>query len=94
TYPKAQSIRDVAGQLPLDRMLTETDSPFLPPQGRRGKRNEPAYVTEVAQALANVRNLAPEEMAARAAANFRRFFRIGASGSPAKSAFDQKPAQG
>ncbi|MGA7090801.1 MAG: TatD family hydrolase [Candidatus Acidiferrales bacterium] len=94
TYPKMQQLRDVARELPLDAMLTETDSPFLPTQGRRGKRNEPAFVVEVAQALANVRNLAPEEMAARAAANFRRFFRIGASGSPAKSAFDQKPVQG
>ena len=44
--------------LPLESLLTETDSPFLPPQGRRGKRNEPAFVVEVAQALANVRNLA------------------------------------
>ena len=78
TYPKAQGIRDVAREVPLDRMLTETDSPFLPPQGRRGKRNEPAYVVEVAQALANVRNLPAEEIAASTAANFRRFFRLGA----------------
>ena len=67
TYPKAQGIRDVAREVPLDRMLTETDSPFLPPQGRRGKRNEPAYVVEVAQALANVRNLPAEEIAATTA---------------------------
>jgi len=80
TYPKAQAIRDVAREIPLDRILTETDSPFLPPQGRRGKRNEPAFVVEVAQALANVRNLADDEMAAMAAANFRQFFRLGASG--------------
>jgi TatD DNase family protein len=78
TYPKAQPIRDVARDVPLDRMLTETDSPFLPPQGRRGKRNEPAYVVEVAQALGNVRNLPAEEIAATTAANFRRFFQLGA----------------
>jgi TatD DNase family protein len=78
TYPKAQPIRDVAREVPLDRMLTETDSPFLPPQGRRGKRNEPAYVVEVAQALGNVRNLPAEEIAATTAANFRRFFQLGA----------------
>jgi TatD DNase family protein len=84
TYPKAQAIRDVAAELPLDRMLTETDSPFLPPQGRRGKRNEPAYVTEVAQALANVRNLAADEIAATTAENFRRFFRLGAQHTPAQ----------
>jgi TatD DNase family protein len=78
TYPKMQHLRDVAGELPLDKLLTETDSPFLPPQGRRGKRNEPAYVVEVAQTLASVRNLASEEVAAATAANFRRFFRLGA----------------
>jgi TatD DNase family protein len=78
TYPKMQNLRDVAKELPLDRMLTETDSPFLPPQGRRGKRNEPAYVVEVAQALGNVRNLASEEIASTTAENFRRFFQLGA----------------
>jgi TatD DNase family protein len=78
TYPKMQHLRDVAREIPLDRLLTETDSPFLPPQGRRGKRNEPAFVVEVAQALANVRDLPAEEIAATTAANFRRFFRLGA----------------
>jgi len=77
TYPKMQHLRDVARELPLENILTETDSPFLPPQGRRGKRNEPAFVVEVAQALGNVRNLAPEQVAATTAANFRRFFRLG-----------------
>jgi TatD DNase family protein len=77
TYPKMQHLRDVARELPLENILTETDSPFLPPQGRRGKRNEPAFVVEVAQALGNVRNLAPEQVAATTTANFRRFFRIG-----------------
>jgi TatD DNase family protein len=76
TYPKMQHLRDVAQQIPLENLLTETDSPFLPPQGRRGKRNEPAYVVEVAQALGNVRDLAPEEVASATAANFRRFFRL------------------
>ena len=79
TYPKMQHLRDVARDLPLDRMLTETDSPFLPPQGQRGKRNEPANVAEVAQTLGSVRNLGTEEIAATTAANFRRFFRLGAS---------------
>ena len=84
TYPKMQHLRDVARELPLDRLLTETDSPFLPPQGRLGKRNEPAFVVEVAQALANVRNLVPDEVAAATAANFRRFFRLGARVTPAQ----------
>ena len=76
TYPKTQNIRDVAKEIPLDRILIETDSPFLAPQPYRGKRNEPAYVAEVAKTLATVRNLAPEEIAAATAANFRRLFRI------------------
>ncbi|MBI3405560.1 MAG: TatD family hydrolase, partial [Acidobacteria bacterium] len=57
SYPKMQPLRDVARELPLDRLLIETDSPFLAPQERRGKRNEPAFVAEVAQTLATVRNL-------------------------------------
>jgi TatD DNase family protein len=78
TYPKMQHLRDAARDLPLDRILTETDSPFLPPQGKRGKRNEPLNVVEVAQTLGIVRNLGTEEVAAVTAANFRRFFRLGA----------------
>jgi len=78
TYPKMQHLRDVARALPLDRLLTETDSPFLPPQGRRGKRNEPAYVVEVAKALATVRDLSHDELAAITAQNFRRFFGLDA----------------
>ena len=69
-------LRDTAATLPLDQILVETDSPFLPPQRIRGKRNEPAFVVEVAQTLANVRNLAPDEVAQVTAANFRRFFRL------------------
>ena len=74
TYPKAQNLRAVAQQIPLDRLLIETDSPFLAPQPHRGRRNEPAYVVEVARTIANVRNLAPSEVAEVTAANFRRFF--------------------
>jgi len=76
TYPKAQNIRDVAKALPLENILIETDSPYLAPQPVRGKRNEPAYVAEVAKALASVRNLGTEETAAVTAGNFRRFFRL------------------
>jgi TatD DNase family protein len=85
TYPKAQNLRDVAKALPLANILIETDSPFLAPQGYRGKRNEPAYVGEVAKSIASVRNLAAEEVAAATAANFRRFFGLTAA-SPAKPA--------
>ena len=76
TYPKAQNIRDVAKALPLENILIETDSPYLAPQPFRGKRNEPAYVAEVAKVLANVRDLETEETARVTAANFRRFFHL------------------
>jgi len=76
TYPKAQNIRDVAKSLPLENILIETDSPYLAPQAFRGKRNEPAYVAEVAKALANVRNLGTEETASVTSGNFRRFFHL------------------
>jgi TatD DNase family protein len=74
SYPKNQLIRDVAREIPLETMLTETDAPFLAPQGRRGKRNEPAFVVEVAQTLASVRDLGTDEVAAVTATNFRRLF--------------------
>jgi TatD DNase family protein len=76
TYPKAANLREVAKSLPLEKILIETDSPFLAPQGFRGKRNEPAHVVEVAKAIATVRNLSAEEVAAATAANFRRFFAL------------------
>jgi TatD DNase family protein len=81
TYPKAQNLRDVAKALPLENLLIETDAPFLAPQGYRGKRNEPAYVGEVAKAIGSVRNLAAEDVALATAGNFRRFF--GLSANPA-----------
>jgi len=74
TYPKTQNLRDVAKALPLENILIETDSPYLAPQTYRGKRNEPAYVAEVARTLASVRNLSPDEVAAATSENFRRFF--------------------
>jgi TatD DNase family protein len=74
TYPKAQNLRDVAREIPLEGLLVETDSPFLAPLPYRGKRNEPAYVAEVARGIANVRDLAAEEVARVTGDNFRRFF--------------------
>jgi TatD DNase family protein len=76
TYPKTQNLREVAKVLPLENILIETDSPYLAPQPYRGKRNEPAYVAEVARILASVRDLPAEEFAARTAGNFRRFFHL------------------
>jgi len=76
TFPKAQNLRDVAKALPLATILIETDSPYLAPQPYRGKRNEPAYVREVARMLASVRNLSADEIAAATSQNFRRLFRL------------------
>ena len=79
TYPKAQNLRDLASALPLESILIETDSPFLAPQPFRGRRNEPAFVAELARTLAPVRNLAPHEVGAATAANFRAFFGLSAT---------------
>jgi TatD DNase family protein len=76
TFPKAQPIRDAAAQVPLDRILVETDAPFLAPIPNRGKRNEPAWVRDVAVKLAEVRQIDPETAASRTTENFQRFFRI------------------
>ncbi len=74
TFPKAQPIRDVLAQLPLDRILVETDAPFLAPVPNRGKRNEPAWVAAVAAKVAEVKSLAPDEAALHTTENFHRFF--------------------
>ncbi|HZD50746.1 MAG TPA: TatD family hydrolase [Silvibacterium sp.] len=74
TFPKAQPIRDVLAQVPLDRMLIETDAPFLAPVPNRGKRNEPAWVAAVAAKIGEVKSVDPEEAAFRTTENFHRFF--------------------
>jgi TatD DNase family protein len=76
TFPKAQPIRDVAAKLPADRILIETDAPFLAPTPNRGKRNEPAMVQRVAEQLAEVRGSDYETMALTTTENFYRFFRL------------------
>jgi TatD DNase family protein len=68
-YPSSRAFREVVKQLPLDRLLVETDSPFLPPQDRRGQRNEPAFVVEAARAVAEVKGIGLEHVAAATAAN-------------------------
>ena len=75
TFPKAVELREVARMVPLDRLLIETDSPFLSPTPYRGKRNEPAYVTRVAEEIAMLRGVTPAEIGQAALENFRRLFK-------------------
>ncbi len=74
TYPKAQQIRDAAAFAPADRILVETDAPFLAPIPFRGQRNEPAYVAHTAAALAELRGISTEDLAALTTENFHRLF--------------------
>jgi len=74
TFPKAAELRDAARIVPADRLLIETDSPYLAPVPHRGKRNEPSFVAQVLATLATVRGEDPRALEAQVAANFRRFF--------------------
>ncbi|MGE5723839.1 MAG: TatD family hydrolase, partial [Acidobacteriota bacterium] len=79
TFAKARNIRDAAREVPLDRMLIETDSPFLAPVPHRGKRNEPAFVLEVAWQIAELRGLSREQVGERTTQNFYNFFKLHSS---------------
>jgi TatD DNase family protein len=76
TFPKAQPIRDAAKMVPLDRMLTETDSPYLAPIPHRGQRNEPMFVKEVARQIGELRGAPPEDIGAQTTKNFYKFFGV------------------
>jgi len=76
TFPKAQQIRDVAKETPADRMLIETDSPYLAPVPYRGKRNEPAFVKETARQIGELRGQSMEEIGFQTSRNFYRFFSL------------------
>lgn len=75
TFPKAEELRQTARRVPLDRVLTETDSPFLAPVPYRGKRNEPAHVARVVDALAALHGKPAADLAHQTAANFHTLFR-------------------
>jgi TatD DNase family protein len=75
TFPKGQEIRDIAANVPLERLLVETDSPYLAPVPFRGKRNEPAHTVHTAKILADVKGMAPEALAALTTNNFRKLYR-------------------
>jgi TatD DNase family protein len=74
TFKNAEDLRAIAAELPLDRLLVETDAPYLAPVPHRGKRNEPAFVAETAKALAAVRGMSSEAFAAATTENFFRLF--------------------
>ncbi|HKB10341.1 MAG TPA: TatD family hydrolase, partial [Vicinamibacterales bacterium] len=71
----AEELRATSRRVPLDRLLTETDSPFLAPVPYRGKRNEPAHVARIVETLAALHAIPPADLAARTAANFHTLFR-------------------
>jgi TatD DNase family protein len=74
TFKKSDDLRAIAAALPADRILVETDSPYLAPGKFRGKRCEPAYVTETAKVLAEVRGVGLDEIARQTSENFFRLF--------------------
>ena len=74
TFPKAEDLRIAAASVPLEHLLVETDCPYLAPQGARGKRNEPAFVVEVAAELGRLHGLSGDEMGERTTENFLRLF--------------------
>jgi TatD DNase family protein len=76
TFKNAQTIKDVARRVPLERMLIETDAPYLAPVPFRGKTNQPAYVRYVAEEIARLRGVGVEEIAAATSANFFRLFGV------------------
>jgi TatD DNase family protein len=75
TFPRSSDLRDIARDVPPNRLLVETDAPYLAPVPFRGKRNEPAWVAHTANVLANLRGLTPDALADLTTANFRRLFR-------------------
>jgi TatD DNase family protein len=75
TFKNSDALREIAGALPAERILVETDAPYLAPLPYRGKRNEPAYVAETAKVLAEVRAVSPDEIARQTTENFFRLFR-------------------
>ncbi len=76
TYPRAHMLREIARQAPLEALIVETDAPYLPPQDRRGQRNEPAAVKVVAEQLAHVRHMSLEDVAQATTDNAFRLFKL------------------
>ncbi len=76
TFKNSSALREVARGIPVERLMVETDAPFLAPQGHRGRRNEPAWVSVVGETLATLHGLPVAEIAERTAANARKLYRL------------------
>ena len=76
TFKKAEELRETARAIPIEKILIETDSPFLAPVPYRGRRNEPAYVVETARAIAELRGIDAEELGRATSQNFKRLFKV------------------
>ena len=87
TYPKAKNLREVVKIVPSDRLLIETDAPFLSPQSKRGKRNEPAFVQYVAEKVAELKILSREDVERNISRNIHRLFGIGDYQDKPKTAY-------
>jgi TatD DNase family protein len=87
TYPKNEAVREVVRNIPVDHMLVETDCPYLAPQGRRGKRNEPAFVRQTAEMIAEVKGLTVEDVARITTLNAYNLFGIGEADQTTKIAY-------
>lgn len=74
TFKRSDELREIAAEIPLDRLLVETDAPYLAPPPHRGRRNEPAYVVETAKVLAAVKDMPVEALAKATTDNFHRIF--------------------
>jgi len=85
TFKKSDALRAIAAEVPLDRLLVETDAPYLAPEPHRGKRNEPAFVVHTAAALARVKGITQQEMAAATTENFFRLYAKAPRPSPGRA---------
>jgi TatD DNase family protein len=87
TFPKAATLREVVRGVPLDRLLVETDAPYLAPVPHRGKRNEPAFIAETVKQIAAIHGLAEDDVADRIQANFERLIAPVRVDTPSKPVF-------